>query len=784
MTKGQLLTIGCLILVIGSPLRTPASAAPAQSAPYSLSFATFFGGSGWERAQGVDVDAAGYIYITGNTSSSNLPTTPGAFQRNYAGDSGGGTTGGDAYVAKFSPDGKNLIWCTYLGGPDGDRGYGIKVDGAGYVYVASWAGPGFPTTPGAYDTTHNSPGVFDVAFTKIKPDGSGLEWSTYVGGSGMEQGRDSMAVDSSGAVYASGWTDSPNFPTTPGAFQRTLNGPTDAYVIKLKPDGSGLEFATLYGGSGDENAFTNVGVHTDGTVYTAGQSNSADMPVTSGAVQPTKRGPAGEYDAFVARFNATGSGLVFATYLGGSGFDSVAANDGFTIDSAGRPIIPGYTESVDFPTTSGAVQPNFGGGSGGDEYVAILSADGSQLVASTYLGGSMHEDPGGIRIDATGEIYVGGRTWSANFPVTAGAFQTALQGTSDAYWAKLSPDLTQLRYATFLGGSGGDDRIRSLDLAPGGNVVLAGITDSGNYPVTAGSYDTTHNGAGDSHITVFSPASAPSPGTLQFSASNFSVAENAGTAVVTVTRSGGSSGSVSVEYSTANGNAVAGSDYLAASGTLTWNNGDTADKTFSVTLLDDPNQEPDETVLLALQNPGGGAALGTPAGATLTITNDDTGPDSDGDGLPDSWELTYFPDLGQGPGGDPDTDGLTNIDEFNAGTDPTNPDTDGDGLTDGDEVNLHGTNPLATDTDADGMTDDFEVNQGFDPLNPDQDGNGVLDGQDDWDGDGVINQNDPTPGVPPVAGGGGGSGGSGCGATGVESVLLLVLLGLFPRRRF
>ncbi len=626
--KSALVLIPCLLL----------AAAP-QSAPepYALTFSTYFGGSGYERAQGCAVDGAGFIYIVGNTDSPNLPTTASSFQRNYAGDASGGTVGGDGYVAKLAPDGRSLVWCTYLGGSDGDRAYGAQVDAAGDVYVTSWAGPGFPTTPGAYDTSHNSPGVFDVAYTKFRSDGT-MVWSTLVGGSGTEQARGSIFVNGAGEVYSSGWTDSPNFPTTPGAYQTALRGAGDSFVFKLSADGSSLLFSTLYGGSHPtfaDNPFTRVTVHTDGTVYIAGTTRSVDLPVTSTAYQRTYGGEAGALawhgDAFVARFNSTGTALVYATYLGGSSGDEGGANNCFTVDSAGRAVLLGNTTSTDFPTTAGAFQTANRGGTFGDGFVAILSADGSQLLRSTLIGGTGSEESSGVSVDAAGNVYFSGNTESTGYPVTSNALRSTYSGgagNTDAWFSKLSPDLSTLLYSTYLGGSGTSggfgDRGRCVRLTPAGDVIVTGDSNSPDFPTTAGAYDTTYNGGVDSFVAKFALALPSSPGSLQFSLPGTSVNEGGGQAVITATRSGGSSGSVSVSYSITNGSALSGSDYTGAPGTLTWGAGDSANKTFTVSILDDPAVEPNETVNLALSGPTGGATLGTTSTAVLTIVDNDS----------------------------------------------------------------------------------------------------------------------------------------------------------------
>jgi hypothetical protein len=614
---------------------TVAAAPQSAPEPYAQAWSTYLGGGQFERAQGCAVDRLGNIYIVGNTTSTNFPTTPGAFQPSFNG--GGG--GGDGYVAKFSPDGRSLLWCTYLGGSDEDRTYGVQVNAAFEVFVTTWTkSANFPTTAGAYDTSHNSPGVMDVAYTKLRPDGTGILWSTFVGGSGTEQARGSIWVNAAGEVYSSGWTDSPNFPTTSGAFQTSLRGAGDAFLFKLSADGRQLLFSTLFGGSHPtfvETGYTRVTVHTDGTIYFAGTTRSTDLPVTSTAFQRNYGGEAGALawhgDAYVARFNSTGSALLYATYLGGSSGDEASANNSLTVDAAGRAILAANTTSSDFPTTTGAFQRTYRGGQFGDGVVAILSADGSQLVRSTLVGGTDSEETSGVAVDLSGNVYFSGNTQSADYPVTPNALQPAYRGgagNTDAWLTKLSPDLSTLLYSTYLGGTGTTggfgDRGRCVVLAPGGEVVVTGDSNSADFPVTAGAHDTSYNGNVDSFIAKFALAAPSSPGTLQFSQTSYAVGEGGGQATITATRSGGSSGQVSVSFGTSNGSAQAGSDYTARSGTLTWPDGDAADKTFSVPVTDDPAVEPSETVNLALSGPTGGAALGTRATATLTIADNDS----------------------------------------------------------------------------------------------------------------------------------------------------------------
>ncbi len=505
------------ILFVSVWLPAPALAADNSPMACGLSFSTFFGGSGYERAQGVAVDKDGFIYIAGNTSSQDLPTTPGAFQRTYHGDNGNGSSG-DGFVAKFSPDGSNLVWATYLGGSNGDRAYNVVVDAQGCPYVAVWtASADFPTTPGAFDTTHNSPGLMDLAYVKLKPDGSGLVYSTFVGGAGTEQARGSICVDSSGCLYSSGWTDSTNFPTTPGAYQRTRRGGTDAFLLKLAADGSQLLFSTLFGGSATEHGHTRVAVHSDGTIYFAGYTTSRDLPVSVDAFQKTYGGdggaPWGNGDGFVAKFSSDASTLLFSTYLGGAGNDNVNGNSSLVIDPAGRVIVIGETHSTNFPVTANAFQTNYRGGNLPDGFVAILSEDGSRLLYATYLGGSAAEETSGLARDTAGNVYLSGNTASTNFPVTTNAYQKTYRGgagNTDGFLSILSPDLSTLRYSTYLGGSGTaggfGDRGRAVSLDPQGNAIVTGDSNSPDFPITPGAYQTAYRGGVDAFIARFTNA--------------------------------------------------------------------------------------------------------------------------------------------------------------------------------------------------------------------------------------------------------------------------------------
>lgn len=323
----------------------------------ALVYSTYLGGSIADSGSGIAVDDAGSAYITGRAESANFPTTPGAFDITYNG-------GNDAFVTKLDPTGSALAYSTYFGGSGVDIGGGIAVDAAGSAYVSGYYGSSdFPTTPGAFDTTFN--GGNDSWVAKLDPTGSALVYSTYLGGSGFE-GSSAIALDGAGNAYVTGGTDSPDFPTTPGALDTTLTGATDAFVTKLDPTGSALAYSTYLGGSATDWGY-GVAVDDAGSAYVAGETGSPDFPTTPGAFDTTFNG--GPLDAFVTKLDPTASALIDSTYLGGNGRDNGL---GIALDGAGSVYVTGNTVSTDFPTTPGAFDTTFGGGFE-DAFVAKFS---------------------------------------------------------------------------------------------------------------------------------------------------------------------------------------------------------------------------------------------------------------------------------------------------------------------------------------------------------------------------------------------------------------------------
>lgn len=362
-----------------------------------------------------------------------------------------------------------LLYSTYLGGSGSDSATGIAVDGSGDAFVTGGAtSVNFPTVnPLQKSIAGNS----DAFVAELNPAGTSLIYSTYVGGSAFDKGT-AIAIDSSGNAYVSGYTSSPDFPATSKAFETTYqgNGKSEAFVIKLSSGGSSLAYATYLGGTGGDFG-QGIAVDAAGDAYVTGSTQSTDFPVA----KPLQGTIGGGSDAFVTELSPDGSALVYSTFLGGSGSDSGQA---IAVDSAGEAYVAGFTFSTNFPVQN-ALQAASGGG--GDAFVAKLTAGGSTLVYSTYLGGSGEDRAFGITVDSSGEAYITGSTQSINFPTTPGAYQTAFGGNTDAFVAKLNAAGSQLIYATLLGGAQ-DDQGNGIALDASGDAYVIGSTSSANFP--------------------------------------------------------------------------------------------------------------------------------------------------------------------------------------------------------------------------------------------------------------------------------------------------------------
>jgi hypothetical protein len=477
-----------------------------------LLYSTLIGGIGSDNAaNAIAIDQSGNAYITGQTTSLDFPT-----QHALQGTSGAPF---DAYVAKIDPSGSTLIYSTYFGGGGDDVGFGIAVDASGQAYITGkTTSSNFPTTQGAYETAYS--GDTDAFVAKFNATGSALIYSTYLGGTGSDVAT-GIAIDPSGTAYISGFNYAHGFPTTPGAYQQSSNGPYDAFITKLNPTGSALVFSTYIGGTGDDYA-TGIAIDSLSNVYVVGQTISKDFPMQN-ALQPIF---GGYYDAFVAKLNPAGSALIYSTYLGGKDWEAAFA---IAVDGAGNAYVTGDTNSIDFKTTPGAVQTIYGGN--GDAFVAKINPSGS-LAYSTYLGGGGAERAFAIAVDQAGSAYVTGSNVNADFPQKDAMQANVNPDSFEAFVTKLAPDGGSLVYSTYLGGIGND---LGLGIAVDrlGSVYVSGVSQSPDFPTSVGAFQETNaSGVYDGFVVKIA---APSIGKITGGGS-ITAAGNTGTFGFTVQR--------------------------------------------------------------------------------------------------------------------------------------------------------------------------------------------------------------------------------------------------------
>jgi hypothetical protein len=395
-----------------------------------LTYSSYLGGSLTELGRGIAVDTQGCAYVTGTTTSVDFPVTPGAFQTTYGGNT-------DAFVTKFASNGSSLIYSTYVGGSGFESDNFISLDTEGYAYITGrTTSADFPFTPGAFQTSSGS-----IYVTKLAPDGGSLIYSTFLGSTGAGAGN-GIAVDSQGHAYVAGYTGDLNFPVTPGAFQTTYFGVQSGFITKLSSDGGSLIYSTYLEGSG-QDVINDIVVDAQDYAYVTGITSSTDFPVTPGAYQTT----ATVNSAFITKLALDGSGLIYSTYLSGS---SVSNGQSISVDSYGNASVTGFVIGPSFPVTPGAFQTIYPGGLQ-NTFISKLSPGGDSLIASTFLGGNGSEINRGGAIDAQGRMFSTGSTTSPNFPLTPDVIPSIRDGSSNIYISILSPDLTRLLVSYCLG---------------------------------------------------------------------------------------------------------------------------------------------------------------------------------------------------------------------------------------------------------------------------------------------------------------------------------------------
>jgi hypothetical protein len=470
-----------------------------------LTYSTYLGGSGGDTAYGVAVDSSGDAYVTGVTASSNFPSTAGAYQTKNAGE--------NVFVTEFNPAGTGVVFSTFLGGTGDDTPAQIYLTSFGnLLIVGSTTSSNFPTTSAVFQPIYA--GDQDAFLTEMKPDGTALLYSTYIGGSGIDFGT-AVTVDTSGNAYVVGSTNSTNFPTM-NPIQLGNSGLYDVFVTEVSPTGA-LLYSTYLGGSLSDYG-TGIAVDSKGDVYLSGYTYSTNFP-TQTALQSSL---AGGSDIFITEFYPGSSTLLFSTYLGGSSIDRPW---GMIVDSSGDIFLTGDTQSPNFPVTPNAYQSKLAGTD--NAFVTKLAPGAAALVFSTLFGGGQTDQATALALDTAENVYITGFTQSANFPLLD-PFQNVLgiSGAgncgstnlinvptvlcSDAFIAKFAPTGIPV-FSSFLGGSGTDSG-QSIAVDSSGAVYAAGGTASPNFPATAGVYQWLYEGvdtSSNAFLTKVSPQDAP-----------------------------------------------------------------------------------------------------------------------------------------------------------------------------------------------------------------------------------------------------------------------------------
>ncbi len=490
-----------------------------------LVYSSYLGGSGWDGAVSIALDASGNAFVGGFTISPNFPSGGTAISA-----APNGTCVG--FVAKLDPTLTTVLYSSYVGGTDapsgclwGDGVNGIAVDSSGQAYSTGFASSSdFPTTTNAFQPSRGTGASANSFLAKLAADGQSLLYSTYLGGSGGDDDGYAVLADNTGNAYVVGQATSADFPLTPTtAFQAIPSGiyPLgNGFLTRIDTTKSGansLVFSTVLGGTAGDDAITGIAIDSNQNAYLTGWTSSSDFPVTpTTAFQPSSSTQA--YCGFVTQFDLSKVGssmLSYSTYLCGTNSDW---GWGVAIDANANVYVTGEGFSADFPSTFG--QSNSPNGKG---FAALLNprlTGSASLLYSRLLGGdnsSFGDWPYRIAVDPNGNAYIVGQTSSSDFPVTSDAIQSSLLSTTtgDGFLTVLSPDGSAVLYATYLGGSGtatvGDlgDFVYDVTLDSNSNIYMVGQTVSSDFPTTGTALQSIYGGGGDAFLTLLSALSIP-----------------------------------------------------------------------------------------------------------------------------------------------------------------------------------------------------------------------------------------------------------------------------------
>lgn len=449
-----------------------------------MEFSSFLGGNQKDRIEDMALDFLGNVLVTGYTWSSDYPVSNGGYSEIPYGSS-------DAFISKLNHNGSILYYSTFIGGISEDHARGIDTDSQGNAYITGYTDSfNFPVT-----TNVDYKAEFDAFVLRLNIDGSKLLNSTLIGGTVDDYSTD-IVFHSTGYVYVTGYTFSTVFPTTPGAYKTSHSGSCDVFVLKLPVSNFEPVFSTLIGGADQDYGYA-ITADSTGNVYITGSTTSPAFPTSPLAKYKTKS--AGE-DVFVLKLKSDGSGILSSTFAGGGGTEK---GNSITLDSANNIYVTGMVESSDFPVPASPDPYNMNHSGGSDAFVLKFNNDCSELLYSTFIGGTKSDTAQSIKVDKQGNIYLTGSTESSNFATTQNATDHSHNGKTDVFIMKLNADGKTLLYSTLVGGPG-DETALTMVLDSANGIYTAGYSSSKDFPVTGSPYQDTYDGNEDAFVTKIS----------------------------------------------------------------------------------------------------------------------------------------------------------------------------------------------------------------------------------------------------------------------------------------
>jgi hypothetical protein len=470
-----------------------------------FSYSTYFGGNAGDTGLSIKVDSSGSVYVAGETLSTTFPaassTTP------FQGQQHGGTSTGDAFVAKLDSTGSKLIYFTYLGGSGDDGAYDLAIDAGGNAYLTGFTvSSDFPTKNAIFSHISGSPDSkfqvypVDGFVAKLNPSGSGLVFSTYLGGSASDLGS-AIAVDPAGYIYVTGYSFSSDFPVV-NAFQSQWSGNSDAFVTKFAPNGQSLVYSTYLGGSAIDQG-QGIAADAAGYAYVSGYTASINFPVTAGASRTNLNGSGSAvtvYDAFVTKISPNGRSLAYSTYFGGSQNDFGYR---IAVDGAGNAYLVGTTQSADMPHSNAFGLKLGNDGTNSINFDAFLTKFGvtGKPIYTAQFGGNLNDAAWDVAVDSAGRAFVVGITSSTDFPVVRpfDLFRTANSGGKDVFVVAFDTNPGPVLYSGYFGGAS-DDFGYAIAVDDEANAYISGMTLSSVLPTKIGALDRSLSGTSDSFV--------------------------------------------------------------------------------------------------------------------------------------------------------------------------------------------------------------------------------------------------------------------------------------------